>query len=112
MEGNLDRRMPGGTTGHEFIERFDGSIRLITRNHAPEESVAVFSHGAAIRVYTVVTTRMPAAGVRRLTIQNTGMSVLSGNSNTQWSLDSWRSDPLGGTSLEGATSHDVTGKAI
>ena len=44
--GDLDRRMPGATDGHEFFRRFDESIASVTGNNA-----VVFSHGAAIRVW-------------------------------------------------------------
>ncbi|MDN4609534.1 histidine phosphatase family protein [Arthrobacter burdickii] len=111
MEGDLDQRMPGGTTGHEFIERYDNTLRMFARAHSPEDSVAVFSHGAAIRVYTAVSTSMPPVRVRTLTLHNTGMSILNGDPDQQWSLEAWQSDPLGGAALEGATSHDVTGNA-
>ncbi|OUM42657.1 histidine phosphatase family protein [Arthrobacter sedimenti] len=111
MEGDLGRRMPGGTTGHEFIERYDRTIRMITRGHSPEDSVAVFSHGAAIRVYTAVSTSMPPARVRTLTLHNTGMSTLNGDPDQQWSLEAWQPDPVGGAALEGVTSNDVTGNA-
>ena len=111
MEGDLDRRIPGGTTGHEFVERFDHAIGRIARDHGPEDSVAVFSHGAAIRVYTAHSTKKAPAGMRRLTIHNTGMSVLSGGPDGQWSLDTWCSDPVGGPVLEGANVNDATGNA-
>lgn len=111
MEGDLARRMPGGTTGSEFMERFDRAVRTVARGHGSDETVALFSHGAAIRVYTAVSTRMPPASVGTLTIHNTGMSVLSGGPDPQWTLDAWHSDPLGGTTLEGYTSNDVTGVA-
>jgi probable phosphoglycerate mutase len=111
MEGDLDRRMPGGTTGHEFIERYDHTLRMIARGHSPEDTVAVFSHGAAIRVYAAVSTSMPPVRVRTLTIHNTGMSILSGDPNQQWSLEAWQSEPLGGAALDGITSNDVTGNA-
>lgn len=109
MEGDLDRRMPGGTTGHEFMERYDHAVRQVVQDSAQEDSVAVFSHGAAIRVYTAVATGMPPARARTLTIDNTGMSVLSGGPG-QWHLTSWHPEPLGGTALEGIAAKDVTGQ--
>lgn len=111
MRGNLDRRMPGGTTGHEFVERFDAAVRGLLHHHGPQESVAVVSHGAAIRVHTAHATSLPPARARELTLQNTGMSVLSGSPDEGWILDAWHAEPLGGTALEDTTEHDVTGSA-
>ncbi|MFJ6002266.1 histidine phosphatase family protein [Arthrobacter sp. NPDC092385] len=111
MEGDLGRRMPGGTTGHEFMERYSGAIRDIVRAHDPEDSVAVFSHGAAIRVFSALSTGMPPMKVRSLAIQNTGMSVLTGGTGRPWALESWHEEPLGGTALESAAARDVTGSA-
>ncbi|AUZ86537.1 histidine phosphatase family protein [Arthrobacter agilis] len=110
MEGDLDRRMPGGTTGHAFIERYDRAIRRIVQDSTQEQSVAVFSHGAAIRVYTAVATGLSPARARTLTIDNTGMSVLSGGPG-RWHLASWHPEPLGGPALEGFAGNDVTGQS-
>lgn len=111
MEGDLVRRMPGGTTGHEFMERYSAAILDVVRAHGPEDTVAVFSHGAAIRVFSALSTGMPPVKVRSLAIQNTGMSVLTGGLGEPWSLETWHEEPLGGTALEGAVARDVTGNA-
>ncbi|MEO7122266.1 MAG: histidine phosphatase family protein, partial [Lacisediminihabitans sp.] len=60
--GDLDVRMPGGPDGHDFFERFDANIAAIAASVANSSgaSAAVFSHGAAIRVWAARrTTNVP-----------------------------------------------------
>ena len=47
MDGHLDERVPGGETGREIADRFDGVLREIADAH-PGETVLVVSHGGAI----------------------------------------------------------------
>ena len=47
VSGDLDRRLPGSEDGHEFFARFDAAVAgAVASGH---ETVAVVSHGAAIR---------------------------------------------------------------
>lgn len=111
MEGDLDRRMPGGATGREFLDRYDRAVQQIAGNHGPDDRVAVFSHGAAIRTYTAVSTGMDPTAVRNLTIQNTGMSVLAEDAWSRWTLECWHAEPLGGSGLSSVLQNDGTGVA-
>ena len=111
MAGDLDRPMPGAPDGHAFWHRFDDAITAIAAQHRPEETVAVFSHGAAIRVYAALVTRMPTEEAHELRLANTGMAVLEGDPRAGWELRRWYADPLGGTSLLDAGAHDVTGES-
>lgn len=109
MRGVLGRRMPGGTTGREFHDRYDAAVRAIAAAHGPDDGVAVFSHGAAIRVFTALAAGLAVDVSTELRIMNTGMSLLEGGPETGWRLTRWSSEPLGGVDLEDFQAHDVTG---
>lgn len=111
MRGDLEHRMPGGSTGEEFLARYDAAVRALAADHGDRETVAVFSHGAAIRVFTVLAARLTAEVADELRIMNTGTSVLEGDPRTGWHLASWSSEPLGGQDLEDVDAHDVTGES-
>jgi probable phosphoglycerate mutase len=109
MRGDLERRMPGGASGREFVARYDGAVRAIAADHGPDDAVAVFSHGAAIRVYTALAAGLDSAAATELRIMNTGLSLLEGGPDSGWRLVRWSSEPLGGVDLEDVQAHDVTG---
>lgn len=112
MHGDLGHRMPGGSTGEEFLARYDAAVRALTEDHGDDEAVVVFSHGAAIRVFTAYAAGLTAEVADELRIMNTGTSVLEGDAQTGWRLVSWSSDPLGGHDLEDRAAHDVTGESV
>ena len=106
---DLDQAMPGGPDGHAFWRRYDGAVRSVTEGRGADETVAVVSHGAAIRVWTALATRMPVEQAQELRISNTGMATLEGDPASGWRLLDWHADPLGGHALLDAAAHDVTG---
>lgn len=106
---DLDRAMPGGPDGHAFWARYDGAIASVVAERAADETVAVVSHGAAIRVWTALATRMPVEEAHELRISNTGMVTLEGDPGSGWRLLDWHADPLGGQSLLDEGAQDVTG---
>jgi probable phosphoglycerate mutase len=111
MCGELGRAMPEGPDGHAFAERFDAALREIADHHESDETVAVFSHGAAIRVYTALRSDIDAEAATELAIMNTGMSVLHGHPSEGWMLEAWRTEPLGGLELLDLAARDVTGES-
>jgi broad specificity phosphatase PhoE len=112
MHGDLDYRMPGGRSGNAFISRYDDAIRRIVSDHEVTDSVVIFSHGAAIRVYTAVRAGLDPAVAIELRIANTGLAALKGDPETGWTLQRWTTVPLGGRELEDARAHDVTGESV
>jgi broad specificity phosphatase PhoE len=111
MSGDLGRRTPGGSNGKEFVDRYGGAIRSLAREHDERATVAVFSHGAAIRVFTATAAGLDPEISTEMRIMNTGMSVLEGHPDTGWELARWESEPLGGLELEDVVAHDVTGES-
>jgi broad specificity phosphatase PhoE len=111
MFGDLDRRLPGGSSGHDFLERYDGALRSALDGHPSDATVAVFSHGAAIRAWTTRAARLDPAAAVELRMPNTGMVVLEGGPDEGWTLTSWPTEPLGGAALQDPGAHDVTGES-
>lgn len=108
--GDLDVTMPGATDGHAFFDRFDRAIGVAT---AGVETAAVFSHGAAIRVWTAARAlNVPPvyAGIHEL--QNTGVVELNGSPELGWTLLSWAGEPVGGAEFEDASADDPIGEGV
>lgn len=112
LHRDLDHALAGGTTGHEFMARFDAAVRAIAEQHGRDDTVAIFSHGAAIRVYAAISAGLDADAVEGKWINNTGMVMLDGRPGEGWDLVRWHGDPLGGAELASVRAHDVTGEAI
>lgn len=110
MAGDLDHALPGGGTGHAFLERYGAAVAGIADSHGEDATVAVFSHGAAIRVFATVVTGLDPDEAADLRLRNTGMVVLDGTPE-RWTLTQWHTAPLGGVGLTDEQAHDVTGEA-
>lgn len=101
-------RIPGGEDGTGFHERFDGAVRHIAAAH--DGTVAVFSHGAAIRAWACWSARnLDAEFSRAHPLKNTGVVILEGSPEDGWYATEWAGEPLGGVGLEDATAADPTG---
>jgi probable phosphoglycerate mutase len=109
--GELDRRMPSGPDGHEFFERYDDSIARIAADTGENATVAVVSHGAAIRVWTGLrASNVDAEFAGRHVLANTGIVALDGSPDTGWQLVHWDDSPVGGLALADPTAEDPTGR--
>lgn len=111
MRGDLEHGMPGGPVGREFYGRYEVALRTIAKEHGPDDTVVVLSHGAAIRVYTALAVGLRPEVATQLRIMNTGMGLLEGDPETGWELARWSSEPLGGLQLQDLQAHDVTGES-
>ena len=109
---DLDHQIPGGVTGREFLARYDVAVQGIAALHGRDDSVALFSHGAAIRVFAALAADLDADKVAEMWINNTGLVLLEGHPSDGWDLVRWTSDPLGGAHLASVRAHDVTGEAL
>jgi broad specificity phosphatase PhoE len=103
-------RVPGGESGDEFFARFTDAIGRATKGH--DGTVAVFSHGAAIRTWASATSRnIDEAFSRAHDLPNTAMIVLEGSPADGWTATHWNGEPVGGAALDDPTAIDPTGEA-
>lgn len=112
LNGDLERPMPGGPTGQDFLDRFDAAVADIAVRHRDGGTAVVVSHGSAIRLWSALRSHnvdAPTSGSRHL--QNTGACAMTGDPATGWELTAWHGEPLGGTSLEDHLDRDPTGEA-
>jgi probable phosphoglycerate mutase len=109
MGSGRDRRVPGGESRSQFLDRYGRALRAITDRHHPTDTVAVVSHGAAIRVYVAATTTLDVADPTQMWVMNTGAAVLEGDPVTGWEVRCWHHEPLGGADLDDHDGRDVMG---
>lgn len=107
----LAHALPGGEDGSRFWDRYTGALREIAGYYADDATVAVVSHGAAIRVFSILAAGLAPATRHERPLFNTGMVTLTGHPDQGWQLHDWVSEPIGGAHLLGDTSHDVTADA-
>jgi len=130
--GELDRRMPTGPSGHDFLARFDDAVARIaaaatgpaggaspgvTNDGGTDDggtvavgTVAVVSHGAAIRVWTALRAEnVDAEFAARHVLANTGIVALEGGSAEGWRMVHWDGSPVGGLALADPTAEDPAG---
>lgn len=104
IAGDLGVRMPGGSDGHGFFDRYDAAVSSLAAAHPDGATVVAFSHGAAIRTFAA-----RHGGPAEARLLNTGAVVLEGSPATGWAVTRWSRDPLGGAHLVDRRAHDVTG---
>jgi len=114
--GELDYRMPAGPSGHDFFDRFDTSIARIAaaaEGAGKSATVAVVSHGAAIRVWTGLrVANMEPGFAARHVLANTGIVAVEGDPDGGWRLIHWDGSPVGGLALADPTAEDPTGRSL
>lgn len=112
--GDLDQRMPAGPNGHDFFARFDAAIAQVVKRAAGQhDSVAVVSHGAAIRTWVACR----AEGVdhefaSHHELDNTGIVAIEGDMDSGWRLIHWDGSPVGGLALADPAAEDPTGQSV
>ena len=109
--GDLDVAMPGGPDGHDFFGRFDSAIESIGREH--DGTVAVVSHGAAIRTW--IASRTADVNVRYAAaheLANTGIVIANGSMTDGWVVEEWDGAPMGGAQLADPSADDPTGEVL
>jgi probable phosphoglycerate mutase len=108
--GDLDKRMPGAHDGHEFLRRFDTDIAAAA---ASSDVAVVFSHGAAIRVWTAARAQnVPPTFAGTNELDNTGVVEFTGSPDEGWVLLSWAGLPVGGMSLADLGAADPLGDPL
>jgi probable phosphoglycerate mutase len=113
IEGRFDTRMPGGESGHEFLDRYDDAVARIHRAalEAGQERVLLVSHGAAIRTWISARVADVETHARATDpLHNTACIELVGDPVAGWAIQAWHSEPVGGAFLDDATAPDPTGQ--
>jgi broad specificity phosphatase PhoE len=104
-------RIPGGEDGEGFWSRFSGAIDEITRDH--DGTVAIVSHGAAIRTWVCATSQnLDAEFSRSHPLENTAVVVVEGSPTDGWVTTYWAGEPVGGAALEDTSAPDPTSEAL
>ncbi|MET7575673.1 histidine phosphatase family protein [Streptomyces sp. NPDC005492] len=86
--GDTELRMPGGESGAEALARYDGVIAEAADSGA--RTVAVISHGAAIRMWTAARAdNVDVAFAAARPLDNTGIVVLDGSPSDGWKVLTW-----------------------
>jgi broad specificity phosphatase PhoE len=86
-DGDLGGRIPGGESGAEVLERFDQVVAEVATGG---RTVAVFSHGAMIRVWTAARAHnVDAIFAATHALANAGVVVLEGDLVSGWHVVSW-----------------------
>jgi probable phosphoglycerate mutase len=102
--------MPGAHDGHDFLRRFDVDIAAAAGR---SEVAAVFSHGAAIRVWTAARAHnVPPTFASENELDNTGVVELTGSPEEGWTLLSWAGLPVGGMALADLSAADPLGEPL
>ena len=83
---NMDSMLEGGESARQFMERYDSAMRSI--EEAGHENVAVISHGAAIRVWTITKLAPEHRGVAA-PLSNTEWITLTGSPTDGWRVETW-----------------------
>lgn len=95
-DGELDRRVPGGESGHEVLARYDESVREIEASGV--DTAVLVSHGAIIRFWTYQRAdNIKDSDLHAQPLPNTGIVVLEGDSDSGWTVLSWLGTALAGT---------------
>ena len=97
LEGDLERRMPGGETGSEFLARYDAAVERVCADGA--DVTLVVSHGAAIRTWVTHRAGGDHAPIHE-GLHNTGCITLDGTPADGWAVVSWEREPIGGAWLD------------
>jgi broad specificity phosphatase PhoE len=101
-------RIPGSESGDEFFARFTAAIGVAAEAH--DGTVAVFSHGAALRTWaSAISKNIDEAFSRVHDLPNTGMIVLEGSPSEGWVATHWDGEPVGGEQLDDPTAVDPIG---
>ncbi|WEO94352.1 histidine phosphatase family protein [Streptomyces sp. FXJ1.172] len=87
--GDTALRMPGGESGAEALARYDAVVAEAAQSGAG--TVAMVSHGAAIRVWTAARAgNVDVAFAAARPLENTGVVILEGSPCDGWKVLSWQ----------------------
>lgn len=108
--GDTGRRMPGGENGVEALGRYDAVVEEAAATGA--ETVAVISHGAAIRMWAAARAEnVDADFASAHALRNTGVAILSGAPGEGWRAHRWE-DHSAGPEAGGPDTSGPAGEAV
>lgn len=82
--GEPERRIPGGENAAEFLTRFDAAVDVIAASG--HDVVMAVSHGAAMRVWSMVRVEGFSDALGKAHLDNTGIIVADGSPAAGWKL--------------------------
>lgn len=110
--GDVARRMPGGESGTEALARFDSVVAEAAGAGKPG-TVALVSHGAAIRVWTAARARNVTVGfAAEHRLDNTGVVVVEGSPDSGWTALSWAGKVVPEVTASGAADGGPAGRTL
>ncbi|WP_432577584.1 histidine phosphatase family protein [Kineococcus arenarius] len=98
VRGDLAAALPGAPDGHAFFERYDAAIDAAAARarEAGADTLAVVSHGAAIRTWAAVRARgLSPRFVLSTGLLNTGVVDLRGDPGAGWTCETWMGAAVG-----------------
>jgi probable phosphoglycerate mutase len=104
--GDRDARMPGGESGTEFFDRFDGALAEIAATGT--EDAVVVSHGAAIRCWSATVEGADRDFLATHPLPNTAIVAVEGEPGA-WRMREWGETPIGQPVAPASAAVDPTG---
>ena len=90
--GDLTAQIPGGESGAEALDRFDGVVAEAAASGA--RSVVMVSHGTVIRAWATSRSQVTVEFAARSRLGNTDAVVLEGSPDEGWCVLSWAGRPV------------------
>jgi len=101
VDGDVDAQLPGGETASDMLARFDEVVA--EAYSAGYSSVAMVSHGAAIRTWSGSrATNLSAEFIGENPLHNTGIVILEGTPETGWTALTYMGEAVGGAAVDDA----------
>ena len=101
VDGDIEAQLPGGETAADMLARFDEVVA--EAYSAGYSSVAMVSHGAAIRTWSGSrATNLSAEFIGENPLHNTGIVILEGTPETGWTALTYMGEAVGGAAVDDA----------
>jgi len=101
VDGDLEAQLPGGETAADMLARFDEVVA--EAYGAGHSSVALVSHGAAIRTWSGSRAHNLTAGfIGENPLHNTGIVILEGSPDDGWTALTYMGEAVGGAGVDDA----------
>ncbi len=101
VDGDVEAQLPGGETASDMLARFDEVVA--EAYSAGYSSVALVSHGAAIRTWSGSrASNLSAEFIGENPLHNTGIVILEGTPETGWTALTYMGEAVGGAAVDDA----------